>query len=138
MWNPADPHAVIVDQQLADRLALRPGSTFRLAVIPQNPATQAAEPGHAVIVMATVTAVVAFDSQIVPATTADAAPTVLLSPPFARTALASAASYGTQLSVELRPGASMRKFRRPRRRWPSRIPACGRQAASTSQTWPTR
>ncbi len=110
MWRPADAHAVMVDQQLADRLSLQPGSTFRLAVIPQNPVTQAAEPKQAVIVRATVTAVVAFDSQIVPATTADAEPTVLLSPPFARTALAAAAGYGTQLSVELKPGASVRKF----------------------------
>ncbi len=110
MWRPADPNAIMVDQQLADRYRLRPGSTFRIAVIPQNPATQVAEPSHAVIVRATVTAVVAFDSQIVPATTAAAAPMVLLSPAFGRTALAGAASYGTQLSVELRPGASARSF----------------------------
>ena len=100
----------MVDQQLADKFRLRPGSTFRLAIIPQQPATQAAEPGRAVIVSATVTAVVAFDSQIVPATAADEEPMVLLSPPFARTALAASASYGTQLSVELRPGASVRSF----------------------------
>ena len=114
MWRPTATHAVMVDQQLAGRLNLRPGSTFRLAVIPQDPATQAAEPSLAVIVRATVSAVVVFDSQVVPATAADAAPTVLLSPPFARTALAAAASYGTQLSVELKPGASIRKSR-PRR-----------------------
>jgi hypothetical protein len=64
MWRPADAHAVMVDQQLADRYRLQPGSTFWLAVIPQNPATQEAEPGNAVVVRATVTAVVAFDSQI--------------------------------------------------------------------------
>ena len=110
MWRPTDSDAIMVDQQLADRYRLRPGSTFRIAVIPQDPTTQAAQPGHAVIVTATVTAVVAFDSQIVPATAAAAAPMVLLSPPFGRTALAGSASYGTQLSVELRPGASVRSF----------------------------
>ena len=110
MWHASDAHAVMVDRQLADKYRLGPGSTFRLAIIPQQPATQAAQPGHAVTVRATVTAVVAFDSQIVPATTADEEPMVLLSPPFARTALAASASYGTQLSVELSPGASVRSF----------------------------
>lgn len=102
LWRPADPHAVMVDQQLAARYHLRPGSTFRLSIIPNNPVTQNAEPAKAVVVAATVTAVVAFDDQIVPATSENAAPAVLLSPPFAGTSLAASASYGTALSVQLK------------------------------------
>jgi ABC-type antimicrobial peptide transport system permease subunit len=107
MWRPADPRAVMVDQQLAVRYHLRPGSVFRLSVIPSNPLTSNAELGKAVVVTATVTAVVAFDNQIVPATAANAEPAVLLSPSFARTSLAASASYGTALAVQLRPGASV-------------------------------
>jgi hypothetical protein len=100
----------MVDQQLAASYHLRPGSTFRLAVIPQDPATGNAEPGKAVVVSATVTAVVAFDDQIVAATSANAQPVVLLSPRFARTSLAASARYGTDLSIQLRPAASLPKF----------------------------
>jgi ABC-type antimicrobial peptide transport system permease subunit len=110
MWRPAGPLAAMVDQQLAVTNHLRPGSTFRLAVIPRDPATGNADPGKAVIVSATVTAVVALDDQIVPATSANAQPVVLLSPPFARTSLAASASYGTALSIQLRPAASRPKF----------------------------
>jgi ABC-type lipoprotein release transport system permease subunit len=110
MWRPADLHAVMVDQQLAVRYHLRPGSTFRLAVVPQSPVTGSAELGQAVVLSTTVTAVVAFDDQIVPATALTAMPQVLLSPPFARTALSASASYGTEVAVALKPGASVRKF----------------------------
>ncbi len=110
MWRPADPHAVMVDQQLAVRYHLRPGSTFRLAVVPQSPVTGTAELGQAVVLSTTVTAVVAFDDQVVPATALTAMPQVLLSPPFARTALSASASYGTEVAVALKPGASVRKF----------------------------
>jgi len=110
MWRAADPRAVMVDQQLADRYHLRPGSTFRLAIIPQSPVTAQAELGKAVVLSTTVTAVVAFDDQIVPATALTAMPQVLLSPPFARTSLSASASYGTEVAVALKPGASVRKF----------------------------
>ncbi len=110
MWRAADPHAVMVDQQLADQYHLRPGSTFRLAIIPQSPVTGNAELGKAVVLSTTVTAVVAFDDQIVPATGLTAMPQVLLSPPFARTSLSASASYGTEVTVALKPGASVRKF----------------------------
>ncbi len=110
MWRAADPHAVMVDQQLADRYHLRPGSRFRLAIIPQSPVTGNAELGKAVVLSTTVTAVVAFDDQIVPATALTAMPQVLLSPPFARTSLSASASYGTEVAVALKPGASVRKF----------------------------
>lgn len=110
MWRAADPHAVMIDQQLANRYHLRPGSTLRLAIIPQSPVTENAEPGKAVMLSLTVAAVVAFDDQIVPATALTAMPQVLLSPPFARTSLSASASYGTEVVVALKPGTSVRKF----------------------------
>jgi hypothetical protein len=39
MWRAADPHAVMVDQQLAGRYHLRLGSTFRLAIVPATAST---------------------------------------------------------------------------------------------------
>ncbi len=106
MWQPQDPHAVMVDEQIAEAEHLRPGSSFRLTVIPRDPATGNEEPGLAATLRLTVSAVVVFDFQVAPATAANADPAVLLSPPFARSALASKASYGIELSLQLRPGAS--------------------------------
>jgi FtsX-like permease family len=110
MWRPTNTHAVLIDEQLAVQYHLGPGSTFRIAIIPQNPVTGNAEPGKAVIVSEKVSAVVAFDDQIVPATTANAQPMALLSPPFARSRLAASASYGTGISVSLKPGVSEAEF----------------------------
>jgi putative ABC transport system permease protein len=110
LWRATDPHAVMVDRQLADAYQLRPGSTFKVAIIPNDSVTGNPEPGKATIVSATVSAVVAFDNQIVPATTANATPTALLSPAFARTRLAASASYGTVIWVSVQPGASVSKL----------------------------
>ena len=55
-------------------------------------------------------AIVTFDSQIVPGTGAAGEPTALLSPPFTATATATHSSYGTAAGVRLRPGASMAAF----------------------------
>ena len=52
-------------------------------------------------------AIVSFDSQIVPETGAAGEPTALLSPPFTATAMAAHTSYGTAAGIRLRPGASM-------------------------------
>jgi hypothetical protein len=107
MWRPGDPHAAMVDAQLAAAAHLHPGSQFRLKVIPQAAGTGNAEPNLAVTLRLRVSAIVVFDFQVPPATAANAKPTVLLSPPFARSALAQRASYGTELSAQLQPGASV-------------------------------
>jgi hypothetical protein len=57
-----------------------------------------------------VSAVVAFDTQIVPGAGSSSGPTALLSPPFTATAAARQATYGIQAGIRLRPGASMGRF----------------------------
>jgi ABC-type lipoprotein release transport system permease subunit len=104
MWRPADPSAVMIDQQLAAARHLHPGSSLALTVIPQAPGTGNAEPNLAVTLRFRVAAVVVFDFQVAPATVANSEPAVLLNPRFARSQLARRASYGTELSARLKPG----------------------------------
>ena len=105
-----DPHEVMIDTRLARRYHLRPGSTLRLVAYRQTPTDQRARHG-AVPLAFTVSAVVIFADQVVPATHELAEPTALLSPAFARTPAAQ--SYnpgGGAASVLLRRGASQAAF----------------------------
>src|SRR5207247_5828110 len=74
LFDPADPHAVMISQQVADREHLRPGGTLDLIGYPQrdgNPDIQ-----HEVRLAFRVSAVVAFNDEIVAASY----PRLLLSP----------------------------------------------------------
>jgi hypothetical protein len=108
-FNPADPRAVMIDRQLAAREHLHPGSTLHIFLVPSdrhgNPQLARARD-----LAFRVSAIVVFDTQIVPATKVNAEPMALFSPPFASTHLALSASYGSQAGVRLRPGASMPSF----------------------------
>ena len=65
LFDPADPHAVMISQQLADREHLRPGGTLHLIGYPQRgPSPDVA---HAVRLAFRVSAIVAFTDQIVAA-----------------------------------------------------------------------
>jgi ABC-type antimicrobial peptide transport system permease subunit len=97
----------MIDQKLADLEHLRPGSQLRLLLIPNNPKTGTPELQLAARLTFKVSAVVTFDTQIVPGTGAAAEPTALLSPPFTATAEAHTTSYGVEAGIRLRPGASM-------------------------------
>jgi hypothetical protein len=84
---PAGPAAVMIDQQLAVRQRLRPGSTLRLRGVPSTAKVCPAGPagpaqGRAVPLSFRISAVVAFDDQVVPAPGLGGAPRVLLSPGF--------------------------------------------------------
>ena len=108
-----DPRAAgqaMIDQQLADREHLRPGGQLHLLLIPNNPRTGNPELQLASQLTFRVSAVVTFDSQIVPGTGSAGEPTALLSPPFTATAMAASTSYGTTAGIRLRPGASMPAF----------------------------
>jgi uncharacterized integral membrane protein len=106
-----DPRAVMIDQQLAAREHLHPGSTLHIYLVPSD---QRGNPqlSRARNLSFRVSAIVVFDTQIVPATKVNAEPMALFSPPFASTPLALSASYGAQAAVRLRPGASMPAFLR--------------------------
>jgi hypothetical protein len=111
IFNPADPHAVMINQQLADREHLRPGGTLHLIGYPQrgpNP-----DIAHAVRLAFRVSAIVIFDAQIVSAARERPQPWLLLSQAFARTRLAASFNpAGGGASVLLRPGADAAAFAR--------------------------
>jgi ABC-type antimicrobial peptide transport system permease subunit len=124
LFDPAAPRAVMVDQQLADVKHLRPGSTLHLVGIP----TKNGNPdlSHVVRLAFRVSAVVAFDNQIVPSTSLNGAPTVLLSPAFSRTAVARPFYAADDAGVRLRPGANLAAFVGAARALAARYPATGR------------
>jgi MacB-like periplasmic core domain/FtsX-like permease family len=112
LFDPADPHAAMIDQQLAGRLHLRPGGTLRLLVIPNAPVTGSPELQRAVAMSFRVSAIVVFANQIVPATPDDAEPTALLPTPFTRIPVAQQANNGYLAGVRLAPGADRLAFER--------------------------
>lgn len=110
IFGPGAAGLAVIDQRLAALEHLRPGGTLRLLEIPNNPKTGNPELRLAVPLAFRVSAVVVFDTQIVPATQTNSEPTALLSPPFTGTRAASSSSYGIQTGLRLRPGASMAAF----------------------------
>jgi hypothetical protein len=111
IFDPADPHAVMISPALAGRAHLRPGGVLHLIGYPQRgPSPDLA---HAVLLAFRVSAIVVFDDQIVPATAELGAPRVLLSPAFARTRQAQSFNpAGGASYVVLRHGADAATFTR--------------------------
>src|ERR1700722_3025302 len=109
IFNPADPHAVMISPALAGREHLRPGGTLHLIGYPQRNGNP--DIGGAVRLAFRVSAIVVTDDEIVPATHELAEPRVLLSPAFSRTRLARSFNpAGGSSYVVLRPGASAAAF----------------------------
>src|ERR1035438_373370 len=109
IFNPADPHAVMISPVLAARDHLRPGGTLHLTGYPQRHGNP--DIGHAVRLAFRVSAIVVTDDEIVPATHELAEPRVLMSPAFSRTRLAQSFNpAGGASYVILRPGASAAAF----------------------------
>src|SRR5215470_913011 len=107
LFDPADRHAVMISQQLADREHLRPGGTLQLIGFPQR--GPSADVAHQVRLTFRVSAVVAFTDQIVAASY----PRLLLSPAFARTRQAMSFNpAGGGLYLVLRPHADAAAFTR--------------------------
>jgi ABC-type antimicrobial peptide transport system permease subunit len=109
IFNQADPRAVMINQQLADREHLRPGGTLHLIGYPQRGPDP--DIAHAERLAFRVSAIVVFDDQIVSAAGERPQPWLLLSQAFARTR--QAASFnpaGGGASVLLRPGADAAAF----------------------------
>jgi ABC-type antimicrobial peptide transport system permease subunit len=132
LFNPGAAGQAVIDQQLASLEHLQPGGTLRLLGIPSNPETGNPELNQAVPLAFRVTAVVVFDTEIVPANTSFTVPIVLLSPPFSATRAAAAFNYGEDASVRLRPGASMTTFLQAASVLAKRYPATGGKLDVTS------
>ncbi|HYA51236.1 MAG TPA: ABC transporter permease, partial [Streptosporangiaceae bacterium] len=107
LFDPADPRAVMISQQLADQEHLRPGGTLHLIGYPQR--GPRADVRHAVRLAFRVSGVVAFTDQIA----APSYPRLLLTPAFARTRQAMSFNpAGGALYVVLRPHADAAAFTR--------------------------
>ena len=134
-FDPADPRAVMIDQELATAAHVRPGGTLRLLGIPSTPKTCATggartAPGRAprprpVPLAFRVSAVVAFDDQVVPSPGLSGAPRVLLSPGFWRSGAGREFGPGDYAGVRLRPGVSLASFRRAAAALARRDPSAG-------------
>ena len=109
MYDPAAPGQAMVDSRLASLEHLTPGSTLRLAVVPNGPG---GTPDYSKVtrIAFLVTAIVVFDDQIVPTGTNPSQPTALLSSPFDATPLAASVRYGDEALVRLRPGTDLTAF----------------------------
>jgi ABC-type antimicrobial peptide transport system permease subunit len=125
MFNPRAPGEAVIDPQLAGLEHLRPGGTLHLLGVRNNPRTGNLDLRLTVPLAFRVSAVVVFDSQIVPATATNSLPMALLSPPFSATPAAASFIYGPQAGVRLRPGASMAAFLRAASTLAKRYPAIG-------------
>jgi hypothetical protein len=109
IFNPANPHAVMISPVLASRAHLRPGGTLHLIGYPQRHGNP--DFGHAVRLAFRVSAIVVTDDEIVPATHELAEPRVLMSPAFSRTRLAQSFNpAGGASYVVLKPGAAAAAF----------------------------
>jgi hypothetical protein len=109
IFDPANPHAVMISPALADRAHLRPGGTLHLIGYPQQNGN--ADIGDAVRLAFRVSAIVVTDDEIVPATHELAEPRVLLSPAFSSTRLAQSFNpAGGASYVVLKPGAAAATF----------------------------
>jgi ABC-type antimicrobial peptide transport system permease subunit len=112
-FHPDEPGQAMIDSQLAALEHVGPGGTLRLLGVPNDPKTGNADFAKAVRVAFRVTAVVVFDTQIVPigggSGSGNGEPTALVSSfpvPNAVTTM----SYGNAADVRLRPGATVGSF----------------------------
>jgi ABC-type antimicrobial peptide transport system permease subunit len=109
LYDPKVPGQAMVDQQLASREHLTPGGTLRLYGVPSGP-SGAPKYSEAVTLTYRVTAIVAFDDEIVPTGTNTAGPTALVSWPFAAPAVVANLNDGYEAAVRLQPGTSLAAF----------------------------
>ncbi len=119
LFDPANPAAVMVDEQLAARDHLRPGSTLRLAGIPSSPKACRPRRGRAPAprrgpapLTFHVSAIVTFDDLVVPGPGMTGAPRVLLTPAFWRSGAGQPYGPGDYAGVRLRRGVSFAAFAR--------------------------
>jgi len=124
VYDAAKPGQAMIDQRMAAMEHIAPGGTLRLAGIPNNP-DGTPDFREAAPLTFRVTAIVAFDNQIVPTGSIASEPTALLSTPFAATPLAGKLGYGVEALVRLRPGASMTAFQAQASALAKRYPATG-------------
>jgi ABC-type antimicrobial peptide transport system permease subunit len=118
MFSPRSADEAVVDPLLASTEHLQPGDTLRMIAVPYTDNGQGElDLRHAYPIAFRVTGIGVFDDQVVPTTTANSEPRVLLSPAFSRLKPAYSHSvapasdvYLPEAGVRLRPGASVAAF----------------------------
>ena len=116
IFNPADPRAVMINQQLADRAHVRPGGTLHLIGYPQR--NRNPDIAHAVRLAFRVSAIVIFDDEIVPAAGERPAAAGAAQPGVRPHAAGSVVQSGRRRRhVVLRPGADAVAFTREAPPW---------------------
>jgi ABC-type antimicrobial peptide transport system permease subunit len=106
-YNPMAAGEAMIDPRLAAVEHLAPGDTLTLTGVPSNQVTGVPDFARSFSLSFTVTAIVAFDNQIVATGSEDSNPTALVSAPFFRSQQAAGAhtlSFGDEAAVRLRPG----------------------------------
>jgi hypothetical protein len=124
LFNPADPRSAMVDSELAARDHLKPGSLLHLLGI-RGALSNAPDLAHPVALTFRVSAIVAFDDQVVPSGPVYAEPRVMLTPAFTASAVAASFKSGEYAGVRLRTGVSLAAFERAARSVAGRYPAVG-------------
>ena len=130
LFNRADRKAVMIDQRMAALTHLRPGGILHVLAIPGFTTTKP-DLEHEVPLAFRVSAIVRFDTGIVPADAGSAHPQALFSPAFIREVVLPRFPWlGTSdyAGVRLRPGASMTSFVRRVNVLLNRFPETGKAA----------
>jgi putative ABC transport system permease protein len=134
VFNPGAPGLAMINQQLASVEHLGPGGTLHLLGVPDN-AIGMPEIGKAIPLAFRVSAIVVFDTEIVPTNATFSGPMALLSAPFVTTRAAqSIYDYGVEAAVRLRPEASATTFLHAASMLAKRYPATGGQITFISQS----
>jgi ABC-type antimicrobial peptide transport system permease subunit len=134
-YNPDTPGQAMIDSQLAALEHVGPGGTLRLLGVPNDPKTGNPDFAKAVPVAFRVTAVVVFDTQIVPiggGGSGNIEPTALVSS-FPVPGAASTMSYGNEAQIRLRPGATVDSLSRAATALAKRYPDTSGQILAISQ-----
>ena len=116
MFDPNAPGQAVIDSQLAALEHVGPGGTLRLFGVPNDP-NGTPDFAKRVPMSFLVTAVVVFDTQVVPigsgGGSGNVEPTALVSS-FPVSGAAATMSYGNEVQIRLRPGATTDSLSRPR------------------------
>ena len=135
-YDPDTPGQAMIDSQLAALEHVGPGGTLRLLGVPNDPRTGNPDFANAVPVAFRVTAVVVFDTQIVPigggSGSGNIEPTALVSS-FPVPGAASTMSYGNEAQIRLRPGATVDSLSRAATALAKRYPDTSGQILAISQ-----
>jgi len=126
MWNPHRADEVVVSPQFAALARVGPGDRVHMVGIPDD-AQGNEDLGHAFPLTFLVTGIVLFDNQVVPVSSTDRLPQLLLTPAFFHSRAGATTPGADGAYVRLRPGTDIGAFDRALDRLAGRFPQTGGQ-----------